>query len=62
MSLVAHALAGDLELPGFPGVYFVHQEWRFPEVGKLDLLGIEPSRSRLVVLELKSGDAWAQAE
>lgn len=73
--LVAHALAGDLELPGFPGVYFVHQEWRFPEVGKLDLLGIEPAASRLVVIELKGseskakrvdrvkgGDAWSQAE
>ena len=75
LSLISRALDGGQSLPGFPGVFFVHQEWRFPNGQKLDILGIEPSASRLLVLELKSsetdakkfdakkgGDAWGQAK
>jgi hypothetical protein len=73
LELIAGAFDSNLSLP-LAGVYFIHQEWRFPDRSKLDLLGVEPATGRLVVVELKkseaeansvdsrkSGDAWAQA-
>ncbi|AKF05865.1 hypothetical protein [Sandaracinus amylolyticus] len=73
LALIAGALAGDLSLP-WPGVFFVHQEWRFADRTKIDLLAVDPSRGRWTVIELKKseaaarandprkgGDAWAQA-
>ncbi|UJR81531.1 hypothetical protein [Sandaracinus amylolyticus] len=73
LRLMAGALGGDLALP-WPDTYFVHQEWRFEDRTKIDLLAVDPSRGRWIVIELKKseaaarahdpkkgGDAWAQA-
>jgi hypothetical protein len=73
LRLLSTALNGDLSLP-FPDVFFVHQEWRFTQRERLDILGVDPVRGQLVVVELKEsekaarrddpkkgGDAWAQA-
>jgi hypothetical protein len=59
LELLSNALEGDLSLP-ITGVYLVHQEWRFPEGGRLDILGVDPVRSQLVVIELKSSGQAAQ--
>ena len=74
LALVRGALSSSLRLPRLD-TYFIHQEWRLPDGNKIDLLGVEPSSGRLVVIELKAseagarksdprkgGDAWAQSQ
>jgi hypothetical protein len=41
---------------------FLHQEWRFPDAGKIDLLAIDAVRGQLVVVEAKKGEASATRE
>jgi len=73
LRIVARALEDGLRLPG-GDLFFLHQEWRLPQGGRLDLLAVRPSAQRLVVIELKGsqnearrhdhakgGDAWDQA-
>lgn len=53
---IAAALSNGLAL-GDTGWLFLHQEWRvvLPEgPGKIDLLGVDPARRRLVVIECKA--------
>ncbi|MEO8179440.1 MAG: hypothetical protein ABI895_11475 [Deltaproteobacteria bacterium] len=46
------ALANGLELGN--GLLFLHQEWRFPNQEKLDVLALDSSSGHLVVIEAKS--------
>jgi hypothetical protein len=46
------ALANGLELGD--GLFFLHQEWRFPNRDKLDVLAFDASSGQLVVIEAKS--------
>ena len=38
---------------------FLHQEWRFPSSGKIDILAIDTARGQLVVVEAKKSEAAA---
>lgn len=57
---IGHALRHRLQLPG-TGLLFVHQEWRLPDGGKIDLLAVDPADGQLHVIELKAdpGDVAA---
>lgn len=61
LGLVSHALGNGLRLPD-SDLLFVCQEWRLPtEVGRLDLLAIDPARRALVIVELKANSTLAVA-
>lgn len=52
VSRIRAALQNELQLGH--GLRFLHQEWRFTTGGKLDLLALDESSGRLVVVEVKS--------
>ena len=39
------------------GLLFVHQEWRFTNAGKLDVLALDQTTGQLVVIEVKQSYA-----
>jgi hypothetical protein len=61
--VIAHirrALGDGLRLRG--DLLFLHQEWRFPGSGKIDLLALDTRRAQLVVIEAKRSEAAAKRE
>jgi hypothetical protein len=57
---VRAALSERLELGS--DLLFVHQEWRFPNAGKIDLLAVDRQTGQLVVIEAKESEAAAKRE
>lgn len=55
---IARAFERDLELPE-PGLCFVHQEWRLPGRVRIDILGVDLTTRRWVIVELKRSAAEA---
>jgi hypothetical protein len=51
LACIRTALVNGLRLRS--DLIFLHQEWRFPDGGKLDLLAVDPANGQLVVIELK---------
>jgi hypothetical protein len=60
ISRIRAALAQGLELQS--GLLFLHQEWRFPNRDKLDVLALDPLDGRLVVIEAKGSKNAALKE
>jgi len=56
---VRESLGSGLRLPKTQW-HFVHQEWRFPTGGKLDILAVDLRLGELVVIELKESLAKCQ--
>jgi hypothetical protein len=57
---IRKALATRLELGD--DLLFLHQEWRFPGAGKVDLLAADRQTGQLVVIEAKKGEGAALRE
>ena len=57
LSRIRAALNSQLALRD--GLLFLHQEWRFSSSDKLDILALDESSGRLVVIEIKKSEAAA---
>ncbi len=57
---IRRALADGMKLR--EDLLFLHQEWRFPSAGKIDLLAIDTTRGQLVVIEAKGSEAKAKGD